>query len=144
MSNRIKGQEVSLGFTSPEGDVEGLDDVLTFSSESILEILEEEYLGQTAKQYDDIYHGEEGTAEMHLSTIDWLTLEQRIIARAQRRAPAAGVFSATVSYQFPDGFQARITFEDIKWGPIPKSVDTRSNYVKLSLTWKCSEARRIQ
>lgn len=140
---RIKGQEVTVGWTSPEGDVEGLADVLSFTSTSAMEILEEEYLGQTAKSYDDIYHGEEGEAELHLSSAAWIVLQERIIDRAQRRTPAGGSFTATATYQLPDGTRVRITYEDLFWGAMPLSSDTRTAYVKLSLSWKCAQARRI-
>ena len=54
MAQRIKGQEVVLGFTSPDGDQDGIEDVISFEAELDIEMLQERYLGETADRYDDI------------------------------------------------------------------------------------------
>ncbi len=143
MAQRIKGQEVTLSFVTPEGSAEGLEDVLSFEAELELEILEEAYLGETSMRYDDIYKGVSGTCELHLEAQDYFKFTQQVQDRAERRAPAAGVFNATASFQFPNGQRPRLTFENIFWGSLPIRVPEQSGYVSVTLTWKCQRLRRV-
>jgi hypothetical protein len=39
MAQRIKGQETVIGFTNPDGDQDGIDDILDFEAELDIEIL---------------------------------------------------------------------------------------------------------
>lgn len=143
MGQRIKGQETVLGFTNPDGDQQGLDSVLSFEAELDLEILEEGYLGETANRFDDIYKGVSGQVELHLETSEYFRFTERVQDRAERRTPAGGVFTASSTFQFPNGQRARITFEDIFFGAMPVSAPSRSEYVKATIQWKCSRIRRV-
>lgn len=143
MGTRLKGQEVKVGFTNPDGDQEGLDNVLSLEAELDIEILTEKYLGQTANQFDDIYNGVQGQVEIHMATTDYLAFTQRIQDRAERRTPAAGVFNATASFAFPNGERARLTFEDIFFGALPVRANSRSDFVTATIQWKCSRLRRV-
>lgn len=141
MAQRIKGQEVVLKFTNPQGDQRGLEDVLNFEAEVDIETLEEGYLGETANRYDDIYNGTSGTVELHLETGDYFDFVQLVKDRARRRDAASGKFSVTASFNFPNGERRRLTFEDIFFGPLPLRTPSRSEYVQVTLTWKCTETR---
>lgn len=143
MAQRIKGQEVVLGFTSPDGDQEGLEDVTNFEAELDLEILEEGYLGESANRYDDIYRGVTGSAELHLETSDYFRFTERVQDRAERRTAASGKFTATASFQFPGGERVRLTFEDIFFGALPIRIPSRSEYVTVSISWKGQRMRRV-
>lgn len=142
MAQRIKGQETTLTFTTPNGDIE-LADILDWEAELDLTILEEKYIGQTANAYDDIYNGVGGTCNFHMQNEVYLAFTELVQDRAERRTPASGVFSATVSMQFPSGVRARLTFENIFFGPMPLKVADRSSYVSGALTWKCERLRRV-
>jgi hypothetical protein len=143
MAQRLKGQDTVISFTGPGGDVSGLDSVLSFEAELDIEILEEGYLGETANRFDDIFNGVSGTVELHLQTTAYFKFTQDVQDRAQRRTPAGGVFNATSTFQFPNGQRARITFEDIFFGPMPLSSPSRKDYVKGTVQWKCSNLRRV-
>ena len=143
MAQRIKGQEVGLSYTDPDGDVEDLGVTQSFEAELDIQILEEGYLGETANRFDDIYNGTSGKTELHIESAKWFSFTQKVQDRAARRTAAGGKFSATGSFAFPSGQRIRITFEDIFWGPMPISAPARGDYVKVSLSWKCSNIRRV-
>ena len=143
MAQRIKGQETVLGFTNPDGDQEGIEDILSFEAELDIEILEEKYLGKTANDFDDIFNGVSGQVELHMRTADYFRFQERIQDRAERRTPADGVFTATSTFNFPNGTQARLTFENLFFGASPIRVGGRAEYVSGTIQWKCSRLRRV-
>ncbi len=143
MAQRIKGQEVTVRFTNPDGSQEGLEDVVSFDAELDMEILRERYLGETADRFDDIYKGVTGSMEIHVETQQYLVFQQRVQDRAERRTPAAGVFNATASFQFPNGQRARVTFENLYFGPMPMTVSSSAAYVSTTINWGCQRPRRV-
>jgi hypothetical protein len=143
MAQRIKGQETVIGFTNPDGDQDGIDDILDFEAELDIEILEEKYLGKTSNDFDDIFNGVSGQVSVHMRTSAYFRFQERIQDRAQRRTAADGVFTATSTFNFPNGTRARLTFEDLFFGPSPIQVGGRSEYVKGTIQWKCSTVRRV-
>lgn len=143
MAQRLKGQEVVLGFTSPDGDQSGLEDVVSFEAELDIEILTEKYLGRTANEFDDIYNGVSGQCEIHMATTDYLAFTEKVQDRAERRTPAEGEFTATATFKFPNGQRARLTFENLFFGPLPIRTPGRAEYVAATIQWKCSRLRRV-
>lgn len=143
MAQRIKGQEVTLSFATPDGQAEGLTDIVSFEAELQMEILREGYLGETTDRRDDIFRGVSGRAELHLETQEYLAFTQRVQDRAERRSPAAGVFNATASFQFPNGQRPRITFENIFFDALPVAVSDRGSYVQVTIAFECERLRRV-
>lgn len=143
MAQRIKGQEVSLGFTGPNGSVNVGEAVQSFEAELDIQTLEEGYLGEVANRYDDIFNGVSGTVKVHMESSDWFRFTQAVQDRAQRRTAAGGKFSATATFAFPSGQRFRLTFEDIFFGALPVSSGGRAEYVTATVAWKCSSIRRV-
>ncbi len=143
MAQRIKGQEVTLSFVDSGGGDEAVGDVNSFEAELDIETLEEQYLGETSKRYDDIYNGVSGNCELHLETQRWVSFTQLIERRAKRRDAAGGKFTATATFNFPNGTVSQIVFEDIFFGAVPIRVSSRSDYVTVTLNWKCSNIARL-
>jgi hypothetical protein len=142
MSARLKGQETKISFTGPGGDFD-LPFILSFEWTMDMEILESQFLGNTSKSFDDIFHGFSGQVEAQLDSATILKMQERIQFRAQRREAAGGVFSATSRFAFARGGSARVVFPDIFWGPIPMKASERAQYVTTTLEWKCDSIRRI-
>ena len=140
---RIKGQEVKISFTNPDASQGGLDNIVSFDSEMDMEILREQFLGQTADEFDDIFKGFTGSVELQLNTPEYFRFQQRVQDRAQRRTPAAGVFNIGASFEFPDGQRFRMTFENVFFGPMPVPVSGRAAYVSTTINWGCKTARRV-
>ena len=143
MAQRIKGQEVTGSFTSPDGPEQGIGDIVSLEAELQMEILREGYLGETVDRRDDIFRGVSGRVEMHLETQDYLSFTQRIQDRAERRSPAAGVFNFTASFAFPNGQRPRVTFENVFFDAMPLRVADRGSYVTVTIAWECERIRRI-
>lgn len=144
MTQRLKGQEVSGGFTNPDGDQVEFLVVNNFEFEVEIEILEEMYLGEVGTRYDDHFKGYGGTLEGHFDNFtEYMKFQQRVEDRAARRTPAAGQFSYTASFALPDGARVRLTFEDLFFGPMPTRAPGQAEYVATTLTWKCSTLRRV-
>ena len=144
MAQRLKGQEVKLGFTNPEGNQPDPMVVNNFEFEVEIEILEEMYLGEVGTRYDDHFKGYSGQVEGHFENFaDYMRMQQKIEDRAARRTPAAGVFTATASFALPSGGRVRLTFEDIFFGPMPTRSPGQAEYVAATLSWKCSTLRRV-
>lgn len=144
MAQRIKGQEVNIGFTSPEGDQPDFMVVNNFEFEVDIEILEEMYLGEVGKRYDDHFNGYSGQVEGHFENFtEYMKVQQKIEDRAARRTPAAGQFSCTSTFNLPSGGRVRLTFEDMFFGPMPTKAPGQAEYVQGTLTWKCSTLRRV-
>lgn len=144
MAQRIKGQEVKLGFTNPEGDQDAFMLVNSFEFEVDIEILEEMYLGEVGKRYDDHFNGYSGQVEGHFENFtEYMRFQEKIEDRAARRTAAAGVFTATASFNLPSGGRVRLTFEDMFFGPMPVRSPGQAEYVAATLQWKCSSMRRV-
>lgn len=140
---RIKGQEVTVSLSDPDGGSDSIGDVSNFESETLLEILEEDYLGETTTRTDEIYNGESGRMDLHLEQEEWWRLQQKIVDRARRRAAAAGVFNITAAFAFPNGRRVRLTYENVHFGGQPIRVSDRKSYVTVTLAWRCSGIRRV-
>lgn len=144
MAQRLKGQEVSLGFTNPDGNQEDFMVVNTFEFEVDIEILEEMYLGEVGVRYDDHFKGYSGQVEGHFENFtEYMKIQQRIEDRAARRTAAGGTFTCTSTFKLPSGGRVRLTFEDMFFGPMPTRAPGQAEYVAGTLQWKCSSLRRV-
>lgn len=143
MGLRIKGQETAMTLTSPDGNVTAFDHILSMSFTMDMEILEEGYLGSTAKDFDEIYNGISGDVTAHMSNNDYWAFQEKVQDRAERRTPAAGRFDLTTQFTLPTGELARITIEDIHFGPVETNIGGREEYVELSFDFAASRMSRV-
>lgn len=143
MGLRIKGQETAMTLTSPDGNVTAFDHISSMSFTMNTEILEEGYLGTTANDFDEIYNGIEGEVTAHLSTNDYWTFQEAVQDRAERRTPASGRFDLTTQFTYPTGEIARITIEDIHFGPLETNIGGREEYVEISFDFSASRMSRV-
>ena len=107
------------------------------------ELLEEGYLGTTAQDYDEIYNGVTGSVTAHLSNNQFWVFQEAVQNRAERRTPASGRFDLTTQFAFPTGELARITIEDIHFGPVETNVSGREEYVEISFDFGASRMSRV-
>ncbi len=143
MSNekRIKGQEVVIGISGPQGNIGSIDAVQSFEVDHEIDILSEGYLGEVAERKDEIFMGISGKLEMHIAKVDYLRFMQQVIDKAQRRIPATTVFNITATLSFPDGRRARVNYRDVSFGTIPLNVGGRDEYVSSTLEFEGSSVR---
>lgn len=129
---RIKGQEVVINIVNDGVLEDTLTSVTEFNDEDMLEVKSSGFLGETTNRYDDIYNGTKFDFTLNLATQDWFKFKQAIKDRARRVRPDL-VFNVTATYFFPNGDAPTITYPDVKWGPIPKNVPSRGDYVKVKM-----------
>lgn len=139
---RIKGQEIALTFSAPSGP-QSLKHILNADVEMDITLLEEEYLGEASKSYDDIFNGFKGKLEVHMSDDVFMRFEQMVQDRAQRRDPASNKFALTMTHQFPSGKKVRVTYQDVFFGAMPRTNPSRKDYVRGTINWGCSSCSRV-
>jgi hypothetical protein len=139
----IKGQEVLFTLSSPSGLEESIDHVKDCQFTFDLETINEQYLGQTADQFDDIFRGVTVEVTFDLASPKVFDLVTKIIDRAARRTPASQQFSVTTALKFPSGERRRMCFPNLKFGEIPTNFSARDAYGEVKLTMKGSEYRKL-
>lgn len=140
---RIKGQEIQIVYTSPDGVEEAFGPALSAEFTLDVELLREQYLGQSADSFDDIYHGVTGSVEHDINSVAYLKFTEKVQDRAERRSPASGQFSLTVTLNFPDGLKAKVTMEDLFFGELPLKFGSRAAYGRATTNFGCERMRRV-
>jgi hypothetical protein len=140
---RIKGQEVFISILS-DGQLQArIDSIQSCDIEFELDLLEENYLGETATRYDSIFNGVAVTIEGHATNTQSLDLTEAIIARAQRRTGGAVRIDVAGSFKFPNGDFPTIAIVDVFFESVPISTGAREEFVSFTLTGKASEFKII-
>jgi hypothetical protein len=145
MAQRVKGQEVRITLTSPDGteDSVGQGGISSAEIEFKTEVLSEGYLGEATERKDDIFRGVSGRLEFHLDRQSWFSLVDKIVARSQRRDATSGtaVFNVILTLSFPSGERPRVLLENVFFGPLPTRIGGRDEYVTASIDFECSGGR---
>jgi hypothetical protein len=135
MAQRIKGSEVGLILTSPDGREDSIDAIGSLTLTVQVELLTEGYLGETSNRRDEIFNGVEGSLDVHLERGAYFTLVEKIKDRAARRTPAADRFDLMAVFQFPNGDRRRAVVRDVHFGEIPIEVGGRGDYVSSTINF---------
>lgn len=145
MAIRAKGQDVRVTFTSPDGTVDVINEggIKSAGIEFKMKLLDEGYLGETTNRKDDIFEGIHGQLEAHLTRPQYFAFIDAVVARSQRRSPAEGVFNMLMSISMGTGQRARISVEDVFFGPLPVDVGARDEYVSVKIEFESSGGRFI-
>lgn len=139
MSLRIKGQEALLAFSSPDGVVLSLKKITNFELTTLGEILEENYVGDPAPEFDDIANGVEVKFECHFNDSEVFEFFQKVEDRRRRVGDAAGVFSAVAVFKFPTGKTRKGIVPNLFFGDLPVKFGSRKAYGATSITAKASK-----
>lgn len=142
---RSKGQDVRVTLTSPAGTVDVINESGVKSADIAfkMKILDEGYLGEATNRKDDIFEGVSGNIEAHLAKSAYFALVEQVIARAQRRSPAEGVFNMMMSINYGTGQRSRIIVEDVSFGELPVNIGGRDEYVTVRIQFEASGGRFI-
>jgi hypothetical protein len=132
LSQRVKGQEVSILITVASILQTTLVDIQNFELEGQFEVKSQGYLGEKTNRKDDIYNGCKFSMELHLHTEDWFAFQAQMKARAQRLNPTI-VFNITAVLSFPNGQTPAVLIPDVKFGGNPMTISSRGDYVKIKL-----------
>lgn len=146
MGQRLKGQDVVLAVTTNGGQqAQFVTDIRNFELTPKFEKLEEQYLGQTSKKYDDIFHGVDFKFDMHLEKSSALAFVELIKQRAQSRAGSTTRTTVNIkaTLNFPDGQVKTITLSDCSFEDMPLSIGGRSEYAQFTLSGSCTDISGI-
>jgi len=134
MSNtlRIKGQEVLLTVTLNGTIVSAIKNVTNFNVTVNLDQKTEDYLGETAPQYDEVFNGISVSFAMHMADPAIFDFMQSIVRRAQRREPGI-VVNIKATLNFPNGQKRKVVCNDLFFGNFPVQFGSRTDYGEISV-----------
>lgn len=142
----LKGQEVLLSVISPDtGREDELDHIKDMKFEFMLDIIQEQYLGQIADQFDEIFRGVNVEMTFDMADPAVLDFSTKVVNRAQRRNgfAAASQFQVTAAFAFPGGQRSVMLFPDLRFGSIPFDLAGRDKYAEYKLTAKTDRYRKL-
>lgn len=143
MSNRLRGQETFVNVLV-DGDLRNrIDSVQSFEYTLNLEVQEQDFLGETAPQFDSISKGTSFRMEGQLSNRDFLDFSRQAEDKAARRAGSPVRFDITSTFVFPNGQIYTLLFEDVSVGAIPITTGSREDFTTWTLEGSLSRAREI-
>lgn len=137
-AQRIKGQEVSILIVRDSVLEAELFDIMNFDAEIMLEQIAQGFLGEKTERHDDVYKGTKGSFEMQTHSQDWLLFAQAVKDRAMRNTPDS-VFNISAVMQYPNGQTPTILFPDCKFGGMPVSIGSRTDYKKIKIDFVCDD-----
>ena len=140
MAQRIKGQEVEIVMLVDWAPRENLAFAQSLDFTFKTEIKEEGFLGETTNRYDTVFNGVEGKTQHQFDNPEPFNIVRLIVNKARSREPGT-TFNLRATLKFPSGQKARIVFRDVAFGSLPFSVGSRTDYVKFSMDFSCSEAQ---
>ena len=135
---RLKGQEVSIRVVRGGVVVTTITAIASFNDQVLLERKQDQFLGETADRFDDIFRGYQGDFEFQVSKATWTELHTAMIARSRRATPDL-VFNVIRTDYYADGSTATFTYADVFFGPSPTTVASRSDFVKVKIDFAGSE-----
>jgi hypothetical protein len=137
-SLRVRGQETQLRVTMNGQIFRTFNSIENFTITYNVSILEKNYIGQTAPNFDEIFMGSSFEFSLDPESSDIFKLADALVERASRRtAQSAARFNLISTYNFPNGQRVRGTLPDVKLGDIPIVNGGRDQYLNVKITGKC-------
>lgn len=138
MSTRVKGQDTFVSVIV-DGQLDtSIETVKSCDLEFEMDLLEENYLGEVATQYDTIYNGIMVKLELHVTRGEIFDLADAIKLRAQRKTGGATRIDITTSFWMPNGSFITIVLVDWFSESVPVSTGAREEYTSVTLSGKSS------
>ena len=145
-AQRIKGQDVEIlivqNGVALDSANNSVRDIRNFDVTPKFEKLEEQYLGETSKRYDEIFHGVDFKMDLHFENPYVLTLIKAIKERAQRRT-AGEVINIKATLNFPNGQSPTVILKDCFFEDMPINFGGRSEYGQFTLSGSCTDISTI-
>lgn len=138
MGQRVKGQEVEVRIAVDGVDQATLTDIRNFEVTPKFEKLEEQYLGNQTKRYDEIFHGVDFKMDMHFSSAKMFEFIKSVIDRAQRRTPGTTV-NIRAKLNFSDGATPIIQLNNCFFDDMPINFGGRSEYGQFTVSGSCTD-----
>ena len=139
---RAKGQDTAVFIVNNGVLQDTITDITDSEFTFEFEIKEENYLGKTSPDFDEVYKGTGGKISYHFSDDAPFKLMQSVMDRAQRRTPGLRINIQT-TINFPSGLKKRVLLPDCFFGPMPFNNGGRTEYLKGTLDFKLSQPKVI-
>lgn len=142
MNPRISGQDTTISIHIDGAPLTEITSIRSFDITWKFQTKEENYVGETSPRNDDFFMGLSGRIEFDAEGTVALTLIDAVKTRAQNRALGTKISIKTV-LQFPDGDRAMINIPQVFFGDLPLNVPSRTDYVRLTLSWQADNGRIV-
>lgn len=142
MGQRLKGQEVKLQVVVNNAVQTTLTDIRNFEMTPKFTKLDEQYLGETSKRYDEIFDGVDFKFDLHFEDPGVLNFIDTVKKRAQRQTPGTKI-NVQATLAFATGTNARIILNDCFFEDLPISFGGREQYGQFTISGSCSDFERI-
>lgn len=143
MGTRLKGQDTFIDIIAdgkPDGN---LGPWKSFEVTLLMEVLEEEFVGETTKQYDEIFDGCEFNMEGNILAQQYFRFVDKVVRRARYQTGGLVTCDIQTTFVFNSGYVLPYKLKDVKFGNIPVNVSSRRDFVTTTLTGKCSNQPTI-
>lgn len=138
MALRLKGQEVIIQAVSAGSVVTEITAVASFNDSVMLEITEDQFLGEPVNRFDQVLNGFSGDFEFQVEEATWTEFTDLIVAKAKREQPDL-LFNMVRTDFYPNGQTAVFVYQDVSWGAIPTTISSKNDFVKVKMEFKCSK-----
>lgn len=143
MAQRIRGQEVKIyvlvnGANVLQGENHGSPDVRSFSITPKFTKLEEQYLGETSKRYDELFDGVDFDMEMHIEDNGVLNFISKVRERATDRTNKTEI-NIQSDLQFANGVKKTVLLTGCFFENMPLNIGSRSDYVTFKISGSCTD-----
>lgn len=139
---RLLGTDISIRLVRDGAPATSINAVGSFNDSVELEMKQDGFLGEPVDRFDTIHHGYKGDLEFQVNRHTWETdFVASIEARARREVFT--VFNVVRTSRYSNGQSSIATYKEVAWGPIPSNLPSRADYLKVKLSFGCSE-RSIQ
>ena len=138
MSLRLKGQEIILQAVSAGQVVTEVSAIASFNDSVMLELKEDQFLGEPVNRFDQVLNGFSGDFEFQLEEATWTDFVNLIVAKAKREQPDL-LFNMVRTDFYPNGQTAVIVYQDVSWGAIPTTIASKNDFVKVKMEFRCSK-----
>ena len=133
----LRGKSVEVGMTINGTRKDILDNTVSCTWKPLIEIQEEDFLGEDSTNYDEVYSGVSIDLDFTTNKPLFEELQVLLIKRAQSRKPTDEI-NITVTQKFAED-KYLITFKDVKFEGGESSAGGRKDKVTRKLSGKCSK-----
>lgn len=137
---KVKGQNCVLKLIVDGSVVQEADSFVSLEETRDGELIEDEYLGEVTKDYDELFHGYKLNITGHMRRADWLVFDDQLSQRMKYQSGGLTKVDLMQVITFPDTGEIRTTtYLDLKAGPRRVNYGSRSDRAEFSIELGCKE-----
>lgn len=140
---RLRGQETYVNMLRDGQLLARIDAIVDFEMTDNNEVQEEEFLGNTAPEFDTVYNGTSFRLTIQLRNKDAFELDKAIRDKAKRRSGSGVRFDVTNTMFMGDGSVVTQTLGDVSFGATPTNVGGRKDFVTKTYEGSTSDVDTI-